>query len=66
MDVDVRTFEDETALMLACNSPHHQCVQLLLEGGACPNTKTKEDFTPLWFGNKLKHYFISEFHEDLL
>ncbi|XP_060083693.1 ankyrin repeat and SOCS box protein 3-like [Ylistrum balloti] len=43
-----RTFEDETALILAARGGHFECVRTLLDCDADPTAETKEGYTPLW------------------
>ncbi|KAG2457722.1 ASB2 protein, partial [Polypterus senegalus] len=46
--IDVRTMNEETALYLATNRNHVDCVQLLLESGAEPDIANKARVTPIY------------------
>ena len=50
VNINGKTFEEETALLLACKSGRTDCVQKLLEAGADPNAATLTDITPLYEG----------------
>ncbi|XP_069117030.1 ankyrin repeat and SOCS box protein 3-like [Argopecten irradians] len=48
VDPEWRTFEDETALILAARGGHFECVRTLLDCDADPTAETREGYTPLW------------------
>lgn len=48
VDPDWKTFEEETAILLAARRGHFECVRTLLDYEANPNIATNEGFTPLW------------------
>lgn len=47
-DVNWKTFEGETALLLAARAGHLQCTRMLLKNGAEVNSPTNEMYTPLF------------------
>ena len=49
-DVNWKTFEGETALLLACQKGHSGSVRRLLDAGADKDLPTNEDVTPLFEG----------------
>lgn len=49
-DVNWKTFEGETALLLAARAGHLQCTRMLLKNGAEVNSPTNEMYTPLFEG----------------
>lgn len=48
--VDKRTLQEQTALMLAVQGRHLDCVRILLEAGADPDICNKNKETPLYKG----------------
>lgn len=48
--VDKRTLQEQTALMLAVQGKHLDCVRILLEAGADPDISNKNKETPLYKG----------------
>lgn len=51
VDVEWKTFEEETSLLLAARGGHFACCRALIGYSANVNTTTKENFAPLWEGN---------------
>ncbi|XP_061162485.1 ankyrin repeat and SOCS box protein 3-like [Saccostrea echinata] len=47
-DLNWKTFEGETPLLLAARAGHLQCTRLLLKSGAEVNSPSNELYTPLW------------------
>lgn len=52
MDVEWKTFEEETPLLLAARNGHFGCVRSLIAYDANINATTKENYAPLWEGSK--------------
>lgn len=48
VDVEWKTFEEETSLLLAARGGHFECCRALIGYSANVNTTTKENFAPLW------------------
>ena len=50
VDSDWRTFEGETALILAARQGKFECLRTLLDSNANTNSETNEGFSPLYEG----------------
>ena len=50
VDINWKTFEGETALLLACRTGKSNCVRRLLEAGADKDMCTNEEVSPLFEG----------------
>lgn len=48
VNVNAKSFEGETALLLAAKKGNHQCIAALLHYGADPNLTTPEGYSALW------------------
>lgn len=48
VDPEWKTFEEETALLLAARGGHFECVRALVGYNADVNNTTKENYSPLW------------------
>lgn len=48
--VDKRTLQEQTALLIATDGKHLECVKCLLEAGADPDISNKNKETPLYKG----------------
>ncbi|KAK3537773.1 hypothetical protein QTP70_017839 [Hemibagrus guttatus] len=48
LKVDKRTLQEQTALLIAANGKHLECVKCLLEAGADPDISNKNKETPLY------------------
>ena len=51
VDINWKSFEGETALLLACRRGKRDCVKKLLEEGADKNLPTNELISPLFEGS---------------
>ncbi len=58
--VDLANGEGHTALHMACNSGHLECVRMLLDAGADMNAGTARKFTPLTLASINGHFEIVE------
>lgn len=52
VDINWKTYEGETALLLACQQGYTECAERLLEAGADKNLSTNEIITPLFEGTQ--------------
>lgn len=57
--VDKRTLQEQTALLIATDGKHLECVKCLLEAGADPDISNKNKETPLYKGTAS---FVSSFY----
>lgn len=56
VNVNAKSFEGETALLLAAKKGNHQCIAALLHYGADPNLTTPEGYSALWEAVNARSY----------